>query len=602
MKKPHSTHIAFAIALAALLAHAAETTLVNGDFELDAKGWTFPECARTEAFAGIDGTAALVLRRTAAPQNAAVTQPLTLRPGRAYTLEAWVKTDALVGPPPAIHLHFATGKKGKSPLPGATRSLQLPTDAPTWTRLRLDFTMPSDATAARLSIDLPAQTTGTLWLDALAVTPADYPVALALLFPHQGIIDDHTSLLRIAVTHPGAPDFASELLHWTLRLNHHGRPQTLRAAAPIVEFPIEIAPEQDLLTATVELLDNDTQRILDTLRVTLRRRSAPLAFDSRQRLLIQQQPVFPVGLATTSPAPPTDASFRFLLPTPSALAAINTPDDLRQFLDDALHRDQRVILPLDSPDCFPWLAPLPPDLRREHLLATFASHPALLAWQLQPAPPDEPPSRALLQDAPQPIAQRLDGTRFPANYLRSCDLLLGEVATARPDQPPDEALAYTRSWTRELQATGRPVWMTLRVPDHATPAPNELRAHALLLAALGVNSIYFVDNKKLTSSIKDLAAILDELSPYLLSNLSPRDLPLTIRKGDAIAREFTDHSGRRVILLIGGFLPGKTHAILNLPPDAHVTSRFGLAKPRRNGAWHFQATGPCADLLYLAPR
>jgi hypothetical protein len=76
-------------------------------------------------------------------------------------------------------------------------------------------------------------------------------------------------------------------------------------------------------------------------------------------------------------------------------------------------------------------------------------------------------------------------------------------------------------------------------------------------------------------------------------------VPLTIKKGSAIAREFTDAQGKKVILLVGGFLPGKTHVTLHLPKNAVVTSRFGATKPQRNGIWSFQGKGLCADILEI---
>ena len=124
---------------------AAESMLNNGDFELNDQGWFFPECAQTEAFAGRDGTAALRFQRLmpAKEDAVALSEMMTLLPGHCYTLEAWVKSETLKDGAPRLGVEFATGKKGKKSLPGSTKYLTAPAVAHTWTRLCLDFTVPS---------------------------------------------------------------------------------------------------------------------------------------------------------------------------------------------------------------------------------------------------------------------------------------------------------------------------------------------------------------------------------------------------------------------------------------------------------------------------
>ncbi|MBO4618963.1 MAG: hypothetical protein J5654_02520 [Victivallales bacterium] len=602
----------------------AESMLNNGDFELNDQGWFFPECARTEAFAGRDGTAALRFQRLmpAKEDAVALSEMMALLPGHCYTLEAWAKSETLKDGAPRLGVKFATGKKGKTLLPGSAKCIALPETAQDWTRLCLDFTVPSQATSTKVNITFPRQVTGTVWLDRLSVKPANYPFTLALLYPTQGIIDENTSVLRIAVAKPGEFDLAKELVHKTLRLNQAGHPHALRSAAPIVEFPLKLASQQEFLNATVELLDNDSQRVLVTLRINLRvlhgQDALPdtsVTIDSRQRTVIQGQTVLPIGLVATSAANfPTNSPFQFLLPTPAAIDAIHSPAELKHFLDTCHRHGLRTILPVDD-KCWPWLNDPTPiaELRRERLLTDCATHPAVAAWMLAPDTPFDGKTHYQVNrmDCNHPVCQVLDGTRLTSNYLCNGDGLIGYLEPLAKEHP-EEMLTQARTWIDELVETRLPVWMVLHFPVDTTETFENLRTLALLAAAQGAKGFFFVpplseniiqllDNQYINyiDIASEIACILQDLSPYLLSNNPVRDIPVTVKKGNAIAREFTDAQGKRVILLVGGFLPGKTHVTLNLPKNATVTSRFGATKPQRNGVWTFEGKGLCADILEI---
>ena len=601
----------------------AATPLVNGDFELDDKGWKFPECAKTEAFAGRKGTAALVLQRTTpAEKDAVATQLLVLRPGQYYTLEAWVKCAELQNGSPTIGVEFFAGKKGKQPLTGNGKAITAPANASEWTCLTLDFYVPLEATATRLAITLPSQVTGTVWLDQLTLNPADYPIELALLYPLQGCIDGRTPRLRIAVAHPGTSNLSEELLRKTLRLNLEGHPQALRPATPIVEFPLDGPLNQDFLNATIELLDNDSQRIQTTLRISLRVIASAddlpanaITFDSRQRAIVNGQPILPIGLVASSPSDlPANSPFQFLLPAHETISTIHSSAELKDFLDNCQQRGLKTILPID--DCaWPWLNDLTPiiEVCRERLLADFASHPAVAIWRLATtAETDGEPRRQMIRtDYAHPVWQMLDGSRLPKNYLRAGDILGGKI-----DAPcagyAENTLAKARVWTDELVATQLPTWMTLHFPVDGTATPEELRAITLLLAIQGAKGFLFdpsplknisqITELQYVNHIEILSTIaqsLQELAPFLLSDIPAREVTLTVKKGSAIAREFINPQGKKVILLIGGFLQGKTQATLSFPPNASVTSRFGTSKPKRNSVWTFEGKGLCADILEI---
>ncbi len=606
------------------LLHSAEALITNGDFEMDEKDWLFSASAHTEAFAGCDGTAALLLQHPVnAKEDATAMQELNVAPGRCYTLEAWIRSDLRQGPPPTLGVDFATGKKGKKRLGGTEKSIDAPCKAAEWTCLTLEFTVPAETTVTRLTIALPRQTAGTLWVDKLTIKPTNRPFALALLYPLQGLIDENAQALRITIAKPGAADIREELVHKTLRITWENQTQMLRPATPIVEFPLESTLSQDFLNATVDLLDNGSQRTYATLPISLRvqHANAPmpdnaLVLDQHQRATLHGQPLFPLGIVTTTPFPElADSPFRFVLPSPQAIRNIHSSDELRHFLDAWQRMHRQIMLPLDE-KCWPWLNELTtiPELQRERLFADFANHPAMLAWQCSDTTETDDELRRQVNraDCMHPLCRMLDGTRLPTNYLNASDVLGGRV-NAPSAEHPEASLTKARIWTQELVATQLPTWMVLHFPANGTASLDEMRATTLLMAILGAKGIFFdptplgentqISEQEKTSHfarLTELALLVQELAPYLLSTLPHRAVPLIIKKGEAIAHEFTNPQGKRVILIVGGFLPSKTQATFSIPSNAVATSRFGFTKPKRDGqTWTFQCKGVCADLLEL---
>lgn len=614
--------------LAALLCHAAfaaETLLVNGDFEMGGKGWNLPANAQIESFSGYDGTAALRLRRQTADADAdAVEQELRLPPDGIYTLEAWMKSIDLRG---AVQICIRFFDRKNSPIDRFEKVLEGPDGTTEWTARTLDFLVPHDAATCRLAILLPPQATGTAYVDKLSIRPTDRPFALALVHPVQGALDADQPMLRIAIAKPGAANLPETLIRKTLRITWNGH-QALRAAQPLVEIQLERTSLSSQLNLLVELIDHDTQKVDTTLQTTLHLRTdhddSACRIDARQRAVTGGRPMLPVGLVLGQATPSSFPHFQETTPfvcvalTPQAVAGISSPEELRAVMDAWKQLEMRVVFPLaDDVDKnvsrWPWYIALAPteDLRRERLVSELADHPALLAWQLPAAnQPDEDAHRQITRlDFAHPVWRLLDGARDMTEFRRDGDLL-GVSVTLPHNQEDSCTLARVFQALENLKQTHLGIWVTVRMPSDGLAKPEILRALTLLLALQGVHGVFFDTTSENRDDavpsgefpwklLDEQAALLHELAPYLLSNIPSREVPLQLKKGEAIAREFTDHQGNRVVLLVGGLQPGKTEALFALPGNVSPVSRYGATRRFRNGNWSFTGRGVCCDLVEI---
>ena len=598
-------------------ASAAETLLVNGDFELGDKGWVLPKQAEIRSFAGYDGTAALFLQSVpSSSQQGIVKQSFRGVPGETYTLEAWLKCAELRQGSLQIAISF-WDKKNK-PLDGHEKTLTVTSPTQDWTPKTLDFTIPLDAAVCCLSISFSENATGSAWVDKISVRPTSRPFSIALLHPVQGMLEGENPLLRIAVFKAGQRNLQEALMRKSLRISWNGR-QSLRAAQPLVELKLEPPLPEGLLTLQIELLDNETQaveaKLQTTLRVNFGDDNRTCHIDSRQRAIVDGHPFLPIGICTGRLSPdalPPSGTFPFncVALTVSSLDDAGSLEEIRAALDTWRQRNLRVVFPMpDETTMLPWYSSLGlmEEMRRERLLPELASHPALLGWQLRAVsqPGDEAHRQFNRIDPTHPLWLLLDGTRLMAEFRRDGDLLGVVIPLPPTTEEAPSSLSRALLTLEELEETKLGFWTVLAFPPGSDKSlVDQARATVLLMAMCGARGIFFdfTGHQPDTAeweTATEMATLLQELSPFLLSNIPPREIPLQQKKGEAIGREFTDHQGNRVLLLVGGFQEGKTEALIQLPENAEPISRHGHTRRLRKGTWSFTGKGVCYDLILL---
>ena len=584
----------------------AETYLVNGDFELGDKGWgPLPAGVRIDSFIGHEGTAAMVFEQMHSnSRDVTVTQEIFVRALGFYTLKGLVKCEQFSGAPLRIGVEF---QQRKERLYAYERQLLGPTGTRGWHEVALDFTVPAEATTAKLFITLPAGATGTLWLDRMTLQEGDYPYQLALAYPLQGEIDSDNSTLRISIQRPGEKALAENLMHYTLQVHVQGR-QLLRAAAPIVEIPLEMQfPSGSTIQITAELLERDNSRIAATLRERLKvrpqnvypKKSPVTMLDSLRRTAFNGKPFLPVGLVAHTEKI-DDVSHPLLVSLEQPKNILQT-SDLKSFFEGASQsRPQQIALPLallqGSSPGQPW------ENTSFHIdeqaLKYFSEQSALLAWLLDDDTFAEKAAlrKTLHEFDCHPLVRILPPGSEPSRFTAEADILLATFE-APGSAVPQAAILRARRSARELAETGLPCWALVKPSTTGENSLHTLSALTILLAMEGVRGFFF--DPQLKNYCPDLENLLQLLEPYILSSIPPQEILPHKAKGEALAKEFTDQQGRKILLVVGGFQGKKTVADFTLPPDSKVVSHFGNTRRLRDGTWRFQGKGILYDLLEL---
>jgi len=273
------------------------------------------------------------------------------------------------------------------------------------------------------------------------------------------------------------------------------------------------------------------------------------------------------------------------------------------------------------------------------------NHPALLAWYVA----DELPpvlESALL--AKRRMLNDLDP--FHPTWAVHCDLSsivpLGGTADVIGLDPYAISNADSRDmWLVErycaaARKTGLPAWNVPQLFDWGAyigtaydgvksdeeiarlyaekrsrpPTEQELRSMVLEMARQGTKGFVFysyydlVRNKVVAQSrdqrwaeAKRVAALLQELTPFLLSDKDPTETKLAVSQGTVYAGRFTDSRGR-VRVLITAIGPGEAEAVIDLgAQEPPLYSRYGGTVALGAGRYRFRGSDIASDVLTDEP-
>jgi hypothetical protein len=275
------------------------------------------------------------------------------------------------------------------------------------------------------------------------------------------------------------------------------------------------------------------------------------------------------------------------------------------------------------------------------VVSTLKDHPALLAWYVADELPPvlEPALRAKRQ-----LINTLDP--FHPTYAVHCLVTniptLGGVADLIGVDPypistaKDRDMLMVVNYGLAAQRSGIPAWNVPQLFDWGAyigtvydgvksdeeiarlyaekqsrpPTEQEVRSMALEMAFYGTRGFIFYSfhdfklNKVVAQNwerrwkeAQNVAALLNELAPFLLSDSDPVEPGITVEKGVVHARTFRDNAGRvRVLLTAIG--PGEAAAIVDLGKEAKpLVSRYGKTTPLGVGTYRFVGTDIDSDVL-----
>ncbi|MBP5300163.1 MAG: carbohydrate binding domain-containing protein [Victivallales bacterium] len=284
-----------------------------------------------------------------------------------------------------------------------------------------------------------------------------------------------------------------------------------------------------------------------------------------------------------------------------------------------------------------------PEEMVERLVTGLRDHPAILAWYLN----DEISlSKVEMVNDRRKLLNRLDpwhpswGVLCDFNeasyFANACDVFgvdpypLGKKMDPRTQQTVVTAMeAFADSGLAACWCVPQLFnWGTYQArrkpetyPEFVEPSEDEMRAMTLLMAIRGAKGfIYYsdFDLKRPTDpnsfnpaveppetfanrwhDICEVARLLQELAPFLLSDQPSFPIPCKMLEGKAEARIFRNDAGE-IRVLIAAIGPGPVKArfsLLGLPFHGEPRSRFGKCTLQSDGAWLFEGTDITCDVM-----
>ncbi len=633
------------------LALAAQP-LSNPGFEQGPESWNLPTpFCRIAPGEGRNGTAALVWENTDSslplPRPRA-TQELKLQANQTYRLSCFVKgrIDQLdrwkIGA--SFYIQIMRGDEVISYLyvRGMTESSE------EWQYVSKEFTFPPNADRCLVTAGIHHLGTGMAFFDDFNLENLNEHF-IYMTAPGMGTVFTDAPLVRAAVTFTG-PVLADGL---KARLTVAGRVVLADVMAGQAEFRLPALPAGPA-AARLDLLAADGATVLasETHPLTIRppeyRRQAANAcwIDGRGRAIVDGRPFLPIGLFVGGcPVDHidtiADSDFNCLAaysslnlyhgarPTNSGQAAAA----IRDVMDYLHQKNLKLIFSLqnvfDTDMRFArtqWHEITGPDEIVRAVVPALKDHPALLSWYIN----DERPL-AFLPAVKQrrELVNSLDDTHptwslsmlftMMYRYAPTGDVLGCDPYPIHSPQPRHmDAVDLAGTMTRR---TGMPWWAVPQLYNSSFSAQNktineahdptreEMRAMSLHLASCGATGFIFyhfwnIRNPDIPApgyfarrweDVKDVAATLKSLEPWLLADAVPETLPSQITAGKVLATRFRANDGRECVIVTANG-PGQSQATFRT--TGPMRSAYGLATQAGDNTWTFAADGIAADILW----
>ncbi|NLF61228.1 MAG: hypothetical protein GX574_08740 [Lentisphaerae bacterium] len=642
----------FSAALCCLPLGLLAQPLTNPGFEQGAASWNLPQpICQIAPGEGRNGTAALVWENTDTslplPRPRA-TQELKLQANQTYRISCFVKgrIDQLdrfnIGA--SFYLQIMNGNDVISYLyvRGMTQSSE------EWQYVSKDFTFPPNADRCIVSAGIHHLGTGKAYFDDFNLENLN-EYFIYMTSPGMGTVflDDPT--VRAAVYYTG-PELPAGL---QARLTVAGQAVLAaitdsQAVFRLPELPVGPA------SARLELLAADGATVLasETHLLSIRppeyRRQVANAcwIDSRGRAIVNGKPFLPVGLFIGScPKDHIDTIADSAFNCIASYSALNLyygakPANsqqaiaaIREVMDYFQQKNLKLIFSLqhvyDTDMRYAlkqWHEISGPDAIVQAVVPALKDHPALLSWYTN----DERPLDFLrvvkqrrdlinsLDDAHPTWSLSMLFTMMyryaPTGDVLGCDPYPIHSPKPRQMDVVDLAGAMTKR-------TGMPYWAVPQLYNSSFSAANktintahdptreEMRAMSLRLASEGATGFIFyhfwnIRNPNIPvpgyfqqrwEDVKDVAATLKSLEPWLLADAWPEPVLCSSVEGKVHVTRFQANDGRDCFIVTANG-PGHSQAAFTTP--APMRSLYGLATTAGDNTWNFTADGIAADILW----
>ncbi|MBE6356548.1 MAG: hypothetical protein E7058_05495 [Lentisphaerae bacterium] len=615
----------------------------NLDFENGMEKWVVKNGYTIDPEGGRYSSAALTVTRKTRKENFLIYRDFPLQSGKTYRIGFQVRGE--VTDPGQFNLgagycmvfyrdkqvisrFFRKGLRGKSDR---------------WQFVGEEVTVPDGTTHARLIVDFSG--TGKIWIDDVTIQPvtnyAVYPAA-----PGAGNIPGEDPVLRVfASVSGGSPDKLDAVLEL-----EDGTVFKTKFAGNFAAFDLsQLAPGS--YSGELFLLDGEKKLASGTAEINLRPRGVPVpenscVIDRKGRALVNDKPFLPIGLymggiSAEDIAEISQSDFNTLLPY-SSLAlrgkdekktyeAAGAIRQIRGVLDQAAQKNIRIIFSLTTVYDFAsqyktvnWYTVKGSDNVVNYLVQSLRDHPALLAWYICDEIPVEympqVSGRRKLINSLDPwhptLAISCKPTAF-AKYAPATDILGHDSYPILNKNTRD--ISALVCGAKMIERQGKPLWNVVQLfrwgsPDrekllrHRDPTLEEMRAMSISYAINGAKGFIFYHYadlirpekhfpgyyKRRWPEAKQVASMLKNIAPYLLSDHDPQELKFTGDTGRIQAKIFRDDRGKRIVLICSEG-PGKNTARFQL--DGKFKSAYNHTV-ENNGFWNFTGEDISADILF----
>lgn len=631
--------------------------MINPDFSQGAYGWNLGRGYRIDPSGGMNGGAALFYERTDSNAYAlSNSKPFKIKAGKKYEFGAWVKVESLEsGNHPFTCVALELYKDGKylaGEYPATRQSKE-------WTYAGGTFNADTDC-EGMLTLYMQKGITGKLWFDDVQVQCCGsdswiihkiHPL-ISRLYSDRG--ECIFKIRKFGDKVQGISVYAELSKDAKIVSAAEGIPDEDDGVT--LDFGRDL-PTGDALIS-VKVLDTNKKLIVAEkdfpVRITEPRKPEPGAcvIDKKGRAFIDGKPFVPIGFFMDGFMTHDDVKrlsgtpFNCLMPYWSVDLNFKGTrkkgiETVREVLDELAANNIKVIFSIkDMYDGFPnagrvWklYGCTSTEDSVKYLVNQFKNHPALLAWYIC----DEFGSNWIgTLEKRRYFVNSLDQWhptwtvyyKYPSLplFFSTSDVIGVDPYPIEKPGKHDMALVKKCMDAANKVSNNAAIWAVpqffnignynkpadtdreYRLKNFADPTEDEMRSMCLLMAIEGAKGFIAYsytdlfnrggefDSDRRWAEVCRVGEILKELVPFIVSDKEGPAVTVETKQGEVLAKAFTDDSGR-VKVLIAGIGPGRSEAVINLPQNMNLKSRFSGTKLSSPGKYLFQGNDICSDIL-----
>lgn len=662
MNKRLITILLLLLAIPAATIISADEYVVNGNFEDGDKGWLMVPGSVVEDNVGFNGTGGLKVFRLSNDEPYLVNhQYVDVEPGTPYRLSAMVKAEGIGPGETSIGLEYTdengkwiggdyiAGPKGTSEWREVTTSCQVPLNAAkssvvVYIRKGSTGTAYFDVVSLR-NFDEPPRLQMVYPVQGV-VRRGGCPIRFqaGLLGNTKGL--EAFAGMRVRTT---VKDALGEVVFSGEKALDGSSAEFM---LPELEDD-EVVISGELLDAEGNFLANSAETRCKVVDEATAAPKGACYIDEYGRTIVDGEPFLPIGLYMSSIEDEEeiemifDSDYNCLMPYNIHKTGFETLDKLDAhgvkviFSLKDLYEIPRTRTTFESIRKQLGMEGAAPEDIVTHFVTKFREHPSILAWynndEIPLAHIEIPAARRQLinsLDPHHPVWGVLCVFMEAPFYGSTCDILGLDPYPIR-----DQAVSHQKVTVEAMDAadkSGQPFWAVPQLFSWAVyqsktfpetygnwiePRPDQMRGITLLEALRGARGFIgysFFDLKRPMDAKtygepkgtyeeflwhwnerKEIATMLKNISPWLLSKKGPERVQLELKSGDAQAAFFTrDDAEGKSLVIVASVGPENVDATLTLPADfPPMKSAYGHAKEVSPGVWHFSGNDIWGEIL-----